>query len=49
MNWIVAKIRWILRRQYLGHQAGLAVAIDLMMVTLFIGHLFAVRRGKVAA
>jgi len=29
--------------QYLGHQAGLAIAIDLVMVVLFIGYLIAVR------
>jgi hypothetical protein len=35
--------------RYLGHQAGLAIAIDLVMVVLFIGYLFGVRRGQVAA
>jgi len=31
-------------RQYLGHQAGLAIVIDLFMVVLFIGFLTGVRR-----
>jgi len=35
--------------QYLGHQAGLAIAIDLVMVVLFIGYLVGVRRGRTAA
>ena len=34
---------------YLGHQAGLAIAIDLVMVVLFIGYLIGVRRGLTAA
>ena len=34
--------------QYLGHQAGLAVVIDLVMVALFIGYLVAVRRSQTA-
>jgi len=32
--------------QYLGHQAGLAVVIDLLMVALFIGYLVGVRRSQ---
>ena len=36
-------------RQYLGHQAGLAVVIDLVMVALFIGYLIGVRRSQAAA
>lgn len=36
-------------KQYLGHQAGLAVAIDLVMVALFIVYLVSVRRSKAAA
>lgn len=32
-------------RQYLGHQAGVAVAIDLVMVALFICYLVGVRRS----
>ena len=35
--------------QYLGHQAGVAVAIDLVMVALFIGYLVGARRGQAAA
>ena len=31
-------------RQYLGHQAGVAVVVDLVMVALFIGFLVSVRR-----
>jgi len=31
-------------RQYLGHQAGLAIMIDLFMVMLFVGYLSGVRR-----
>ena len=34
--------------QYLGHQAGLAVVIDLLMVALFIGYLVGVRRRQSA-
>jgi hypothetical protein len=33
---------------YLGHQAGLAVVIDLVMVILFIGYLVSTRRNKAA-
>ena len=33
-------------RQYLSHQAGFAVVIDLVMVALFIGYLVRVRRGQ---
>ena len=33
-------------RQYLGHQAGLAIAIDLVWVLLFIGYLIGVRRSR---
>ncbi|WP_026103015.1 hypothetical protein [Pseudanabaena sp. PCC 6802] len=35
--------------QYLGQQAGLAIAIDLVMVVLFVSYLVAVRRHKTAA
>jgi len=31
-------------RQYLGHQAGVSIAVDLVMVVLFIVYLAAVRR-----
>ncbi len=31
-------------RQYLGHQAGVAVVVDLVMVALFVGYLVSVRR-----
>ena len=34
--------------QYLGHQAGLAVVIDLLMVALFICYLVGVRRSQAA-
>jgi hypothetical protein len=34
--------------QYLGYQAGVAVAIDLVMVALFIGYLVGVRGGRAA-
>ncbi len=34
--------------QFLGHQAGLAIVIDLVMVVLFIGYLIGARRGQVA-
>jgi hypothetical protein len=30
--------------QYLGHQAGVSLAVDVVMVALFIGYLVAVRR-----
>jgi hypothetical protein len=33
-------------RQYLNHQAGLAVAVDLVMVVLFVGYLLGSRRGR---
>ena len=36
-------------RQYLSGQAGLAIAIDLVIVALFIGYLLGVRRTKAAA
>lgn len=36
-------------RQFLGHQAGLAATIDLVMVVLFTGYLVGVRRSKAAA
>ncbi len=36
-------------QQYLGHQAGLAVVIDLVMVALFIVYLVSVRRSQAAA
>lgn len=36
-------------RRFLGHQAGLAAAIDLVMVVLFTGYLVGVRRSKAAA
>jgi len=35
--------------RYLGQGAGLAIAIDLVMVALFIGYLVGVRRGRTAA
>jgi hypothetical protein len=35
--------------QYLGHQAGLAVGIDLAMVALFLAYLIAARRVQTAA
>jgi hypothetical protein len=35
--------------QYLGHQAALAIAIDLAMVILFIGYLIAARRDQTSA
>ena len=35
--------------QYLGHQAGLAIAIDLVMVVLFILYLIGVRRRQAAS
>lgn len=34
--------------QYLGHQAGVAIVIDLVMVALFIGYLAGVRRSQAA-
>jgi len=34
--------------QHLGHQAGLAVVIDLVMVALFVGYLVSVRRSQAA-
>lgn len=34
--------------QYLGHQAGLAIAIDLAMVALYIGYIIGVRRVETA-
>jgi len=33
-------------RQYLGHQAGLAIAIDVVAVALFIGYLVGVRSSS---
>jgi hypothetical protein len=33
--------------RYLGYQAGLAAAIDLVMVALFLGYLLGVRRSVV--
>jgi len=36
-------------RQYLRRQAGLAIAIDLVMVALFIAYLIAVRRSQSTA
>src|SRR5437867_9877713 len=33
-------------RRYLGHQAGVAIAVDLVMVALFITYLVGVRRGS---
>ena len=33
-------------RQYLGHQAGLAIAIDLVWVALFIGYFVGARRSE---
>jgi hypothetical protein len=35
--------------RYLGQQAGIAIAIDLVMVVLFIGYLVGVRRGQTVA
>ncbi len=35
--------------QYLGQQAGVAIAIDLLMVGIFIGYLVGVRRSQGAA
>jgi hypothetical protein len=35
--------------QYLGHQAGVSIAVDLIMVVLFICYLAAARRGNTAA
>ncbi len=35
--------------RYLEHQVGLAIAIDLVMVALFIGYLIGVRRGRAPA
>ena len=35
--------------QYLGYQAGVSIAVDLVMVVLFIGYLTAVRRDNTAA
>jgi hypothetical protein len=35
--------------RYLGHQAGVAIAIDSVMVLLFIAYLVASRRAKTAA
>jgi len=37
-----------LGRTFLGHQAGIAVAIDLIQVSLFLGYLIAVQRGAEA-
>ena len=34
--------------QYLGHQAGLAILIDAVMVALFAGYLIGTRRSEVA-
>ena len=34
--------------RYLGHQAGVAVVVDLVMVALFIGYLVGVRRRQAA-
>ena len=36
-------------RQYLGHQAGLAIVIDLVMVALFVGYLIGVRPSQSGA
>ena len=33
-------------RNYLGHQVGLAIVIDLVAVLLFIGYLIGVRRSQ---
>jgi hypothetical protein len=35
--------------QYLGHQAGVAIAVDSVMVLLFIAYLFATNHAKTAA
>lgn len=34
--------------QYLGHQVGFAIGVDLVMVALYIGYLIGIRRGQVA-
>lgn len=36
-------------RRYLGHQAGVAIAIDAVMVVLFVWYLVAARRAETAA
>lgn len=36
-------------RQYLGHQVGISIVVDLVMVVLFTGYLIALRRGQAAA
>ena len=36
-------------RQYLGHQVGISIAVDLVMVVLFIAFLIGVRRGRAGA
>ncbi len=38
-----------LGRQYLGHQVGLAIVVDLLMVILFIGYLVSVHRSQTSA
>ena len=35
--------------KYLGHQAGLAIIFDLLMVILYIGYLASVCRSKISA
>lgn len=35
--------------QYLGHQVGLAIGVDLVAVVLFIAYLIGARRGQTAA
>lgn len=34
--------------RYLGHQVGVGIAVDLLMVLLFIIYILALRRGRVA-
>jgi uncharacterized membrane protein YtjA (UPF0391 family) len=51
MNWIVVNIKWIMLLSgaltcmiYLGYQAGIAVAVDTVMVALFVVYLVAAQR-----
>ena len=50
------RIGWTLKRQsgshktlYLGHQSGISIAVDFVMVVLFVCYLIAVRRDTTAA
>jgi len=36
-------------KEYLGHQAGVSIAVDLVMVVLFITYLVGMRRGQTTA